>query len=331
MRIGAIHDVEDEVGVRYLFQRRTEGLDQVMRQMAHEAHRVRHGAVAPAGQVELAHRGVEGREQRVLHQHTRAREPVEQARLARVGVARERDGGRAGTRARTSLGTAYPLHLLELASQHRHLIADASAIGLDLGLARPTGADAARRTTCASACLPGERLTPAAQPRQEVLHLRQRDLGATRLAAGVLGEDVEDEPGAIDDLHLDHLLQVTQLAGAELSVADDGVGAAGDDEVPQLARLARADVRRGIRPVAPLDDAVEHQRPGRLRQGGQLPEAALRLVGRAFSPDTHEHDLLEADLAVLDLSDVLELGGQAHDTSQRLPILEVEFADRGLV
>lgn len=38
-----------------------------------------------------------------------------------------------------------------------------------------------------------------------------------------------------------------------------------------------------------------------------------------------EHDALEAHLAVLDLGDVLELGGQALDAPQRLALLALEL------
>ena len=331
MGIGAIHDVEDEVGVRHLFQRRAEGLDQVMRQMAHEAHCVGHGAVAPAGQVELAHRRIEGREERVLHEHARAGEPIEQTGLAGVRVAGQCDSGCTRALARTTLGTAYPLHVLQLAAQHRHLVADATAISLDLGLARTTGAHAAGGAARASARLTRQRLTPTAQTRKEILHLRKRHLRATGLAARVLGEDVEDEPGAVDDLHLDHLLQVTQLARAELSIADDGVGASGDDEIAELPGLAGTDIGRRVGTIATLDHAIEHKCARGLGQGSELAQAALRLIRGALGPYADEHDLLEADLAVLDLGDVLELGGQANDATQRLAILKVEFADRGLV
>ena len=147
----------------------------------------------------------------------------------------------------------------------------------------------------------------------------------------MLREDVEDEPGAVDDLHLHDVLEMPQLPGAQLAVADDGVRATGDDEVPQLTRLARADIGRRVGPVTPLDDAIEHQCSRRLREGGQLTQAALGLLRRALGPHADQHDLLEADLAVLDLGDVLEFGGEADDATQRLPILKVEFADRWLV
>ena len=91
-------------------------------------------------------------------------------------------------------------------------MADAAAVELDLGLtgATATDADAARGP---ATDLPGQRLTPAAQPRQQIGQLGQLDLRLAVPGAGVLGEDVEDQGGPVDDLDLELLLQLTQLAG----------------------------------------------------------------------------------------------------------------------
>ena len=147
----------------------------------------------------------------------------------------------------------------------------------------------------------------------------------------MLGEDVEDQPGAVDDLHLDDVLELAQLTGRELAVDDDGVGAVLDHDVAQLARLARADVRRRIRPVAALDEAVDDDRPGGLGQARELGEAALGVVDRSLGPHADQHDALEADLAVLDLGDVGELGREPLHASQRRTVGQVERPRRRLV
>ena len=51
----------------------------------------------------------------------------------------------------------------------------------------------------------------------------------------------------------------------------------------------------------------------------------LGVVDGALGPDADEHDALQAQLAVLDLGDVLELGGQPGDAAQRRALLEVEL------
>jgi hypothetical protein len=51
----------------------------------------------------------------------------------------------------------------------------------------------------------------------------------------------------------------------------------------------------------------------------------LRVLGTALGPDASEHDPLEPQLAVLDLGDVLQFGGQASDASQGRALLAVEL------
>src|SRR3712207_4853947 len=131
----------------------------------------------------------EGGEQRVLHQHARAGEPVEQAGLAGVGVAGDRHARDGVAVARGALGGAGGRHAGDLAAQLAHPRADPPPVGLDLRLTGTTGADAATAGDAATG-LPGQRLTPAAQPRQHVLHLRELDLRLALTARRVLGEDV---------------------------------------------------------------------------------------------------------------------------------------------
>src|SRR5690606_5898750 len=137
------------------------------------------------------------------------------------------------------LGVAGDRQALELAAQLGHALADAAPVELDLGL---TGAAAADADTAGgpAADLPGQVAAPAAQPRQEVLQLGQLDLRLALAALGVLGEDVEDQRGAVDDLDLDDVFELTQLARGQLAVADHRVGPRGGDDVAQLGRLARA-------------------------------------------------------------------------------------------
>jgi hypothetical protein len=141
----------------------------------------------------------------------------------------------------------------------------------------------------------------------------------------VLGEDVEDQRGAVDDLDLDDVLEGAALARGELGVTDDRVGALGDDDVAQLGGLALAEVGRGVGLAAPLDQAGEHLGPGRLGEGGQLAHRVLGVLGGALGPHRGQDDPLEAQLAVLDLGDVLEFGGQPADATQRGALLAVEL------
>ena len=196
--------------------------------------------------------------------------------------------------------------------------ADPAAVGLDLGLTGAAGSRCRRPPAGPATGLPGHRLTPAAQPRQQVLQLGQLDLRLALPALGVLGEDVEDQRGPVDDLDLDDVLELAQLAGGQLAVADDGVGAGGDDDVAQLLGLAGADVGRrvglgrgaGSARRAPAEPAVSAS------AASSRSEFSASLDG-ALGPDADQHDALEAQLAVLDLGDVLELGRQPGDAAQR--------------
>src|SRR5690606_19116536 len=109
-------------------------------------------------------------------------------------------------------------------------------VELDLRL---TGAAAAHALAARSLAtgLAGHRLTPAAQPRQQVLELRELHLRLALARLRMLAEDVEDDGRAVDHLHLDDVFEGTPLARGELRVGDDGVGAEGRDDVGELLHL----------------------------------------------------------------------------------------------
>ena len=259
--------MQHQVGVGDLLERGPEGLHQLMRQVPDEADRVGEGVDPAVGVSRAAHGGVEGGEQRVLHQHPGAGQPVQQRRLPGVGVPGDRHrrhrvaprAGRAASRARS-----HPGRSRRAACEIR--VADPPPVGLDLGLAGTAGADAAAAGDPATG-LPGQRLAPAAQPRQHVLQLGELDLGLALPAPGVLGEDVQDQRGPVDDLDLDHAPPAcASWLGRQLAVADDGVGAGRRHDLAQLHGLARADVGGRVRLAAALDEAVEHHANPRSRR-----------------------------------------------------------------
>ncbi len=191
------------------------------------------------------------------------------------------------------------------------------------GPRRPTPA-ARAATATAAAGLPGQRLAPAPQSRQEVLQLRQLNLRLTLPALRVLGEYVEDQRRTVDDLDLDLLLQRPQLRGRQLAVADHGVGAGVQHHRAQLVDLAAADERRRVRPGTPLDQALQHLRAGGLGQLGELDQRVLGVGDGALRPDADEDHPLESQLAVLDLGDVDQFGGEPGDATQRVALLQLE-------
>src|SRR5207244_1596211 len=126
-------------------------------------------------------------------------QPVEQAGLAGVGVPGDRHRRYRVAPPAGPLGLPDHPHRLDLALEPRDPGTDAPPVGLQLGLTGTAQAHAAAGPAAPSATagLPGQRLTPTAQARQEVLQLGQLDLGLALLALGVLGEDVEDQGGTV--------------------------------------------------------------------------------------------------------------------------------------
>ena len=206
-----VDDVDDKVGVGHLLQRRPERLDELVRQMAHEAHRVGQREDAAVAGRRTPSGGVEGGEERVLDEDAGAGQPVQQRRLAGVGVARDDNAGDLAPDPLGLLGDPGGLHVLQLAAQLRHPGGDATTVGLELGLTRSAPTDTATLDADTATGLPRKISAPPPQPLFEVLELRQLDLRLALLGTGVLGEDVQDQRGPVDDLRLHTVLEVAQL------------------------------------------------------------------------------------------------------------------------
>ena len=197
--------------------------------------------------LEGAHRGVERGEELVLDEHLAARERAHQRRLARVGVADERD-------AQLVLPRVPPVVLLlldggELLAQLGDAVADLAAVELDRGLA---GALAAL------ALLAAARLAHA---RRDVVEARDLDLQPRLAAARVAVEDLDDDAGAIEHLGAGRALEVARLARGDLVVDDDHRGLAGRLVIARgRARPAPAR-RRARRPTSRAPWSSPRARP----------------------------------------------------------------------
>ena len=159
--------------------------------------------VSPPGQVELTGPGVKGGEEPVLDEHVGAAHPVEQARLAGVGVADQGDGPLAGAGATLALCATGLVEAPQVGLEAGHAADQTAPVDLEGRLSRTTGADPTG--------LLAERPAPAPQPGQPVAQEGQLDLGPTLGGAGVLGEDVEDHRGPVDGRPTEDLLQVPLL------------------------------------------------------------------------------------------------------------------------
>ena len=111
----------------------------------------------------------------------------------------------------------------------------------------------------------------------------------------MLGEDVEDQRSSIDNLDLDHFFQSSQLSRGQLAIADDGVGAGGQDDLTQLVSFAGPDIGCRIRLFTTLDETFENFRPCRLGEGLELGETGIGLrSGAALRPDPDQDNPFES-------------------------------------
>ena len=192
---------------------------------------------------------------------------VEQGRLAGVGVAGESDPRQRRALPPRPHHAAVALQPGEAPPQRRDPVAGEAAVGLDLALARPPGADPAAE--------PLEVGPEAPHPRQVVLELGQLDLQLALGRVGVVGEDVEDDRGAVDHRHAQGGLEIALLPGRKLVVAGDQVRVAGGDLLLHLGQLAAAEVAVGVGLGALLDAP---RPPSRRRRCAAAPSA--RRAGR---------------------------------------------------
>ena len=288
-RVGGarVDHVDEVVGVGGDLEGALEGLDQPVGQTAHEADRVGEQHRLAPGQRQAAGGRVEGGEQAVLRQHAGVGEGVEQARLAGVGVADDRDRGQPAALALLALEVTRAGQLLEVDLELGDAAQHAPAVDLELGLAAAeAGADAA-------ALLGEPGSGAAAQARQAVLEQRQLDLRPALQGVGVLGEDVEDHRRAVDGGAPEQALEVVLLGRGQLVVEHDRVGVDGEAQQAQLLGLALADEPGVIGVVAPLHHAAGLVGAGGVDQRGELVEAGVGVVvGDVGEGDTDEHDAL---------------------------------------
>ena len=117
-------------------------------------------------------------------------------------------------------------------------------------------------------------LPHAAHPRQVVFELRQLDLELALGGDGVLGEDVEDQLGAIDDAGLERILERALLNRRDLVVDDQDVGPGGGKGALELRQLALADEGARVGLGAVLNDFRGDLDAGGARQLAQLGQLA---------------------------------------------------------
>ena len=274
--IGRIADMEDEVGLQHLFERGAESRDEHRRQIGNEADCIRKNDAPGARQLDFPHRRIERREQLVGCIRVGAREPIEQGRLAGVGVTDQRDGRNLLPLALLPRGLTLLQHLLDAIVEGLDALADQSAVGFELGFTRSAQADA-------TAALALEMGPAAHETRRHVLQLREFDLQLAFERARALREDVEDQAAAVEHAALQFLFEIAFLAGAQRAVDDDEIGGKRLDALAQFFDLAGPDQEAGIGSLAGGRQHLKYLRAGRTRECTELLDA----IGFRGSTEPH--------------------------------------------
>ena len=210
--MACVNYVKQQIGRARFLQCGPEAGHQVVRQFSDEADSVGDPGPLPLTQIHFSGQRIEGGEQAVFHHDfVLAREPSQDARLAGVGVADQRDTQH-GIAPRPEVLPVF-LDTLELGFESLNLAADDPAVGFQLGFAGSAQPDATADA--------GQVGPHPGKSGQEVLQLRQLDLQFGLVTSSAGAEDVENDFGPVHDPDLELPLQVGSLYRRELFIEDD--------------------------------------------------------------------------------------------------------------
>ena len=253
-------------------------------QLADKSHRVGQEHRAGVGDLQGPGGGVQGVEQAVVGGDGRPGELIQQGGLARVGVAHDGHHRHLVLDAPLPLGGPHPADLLQLGLQLGNFPVDVPPVALQLGLAGAAGADGA---------LLALQVGPhAQQPGEQILVLGQLHLEAALPGPRPLGEDVQNQGGAVQHLDLQLLPQHPLLGGGQAVVKDHHVRVHGPDQLPDLRHLALADEGAGVGGVLLLEHRAHALAPRRFQQVGELLHGLLGgilLSLQAVGPQAHQY------------------------------------------
>ncbi len=283
--VADVADVQDQVGGQHLFQRGAEGGDQLRRQVRDETHGVRQDDLLARRQRDAAHRRVQRGEEHVLGQHLGPGQAVEQGGFPGVGIADQRDDGERHLGAGGAVQFARLHHLLKLALQLHHLLVDGAAVALDLRLTR--AADEAEAAALAFKVGPGaDKAGPLVGQRRQ-FHLQHALAGA-----GAVGEDLQDQAGAVEKLDAPFLFQIALLDRRDRAVHQHQIDLVGLDPGFQFRHLARAEQHprlhlRQAHHLGPEDVQVRQRRGQADRLGQPVFGQAAGLAGAGVRVQHH--------------------------------------------
>ena len=145
------------------------------------------------------------------------------------------------------------------------------------------------------------------QPRELILELGELDLQPAFVGLRVQGEDVEDQPASVDDLHPQEVLERALLGRRQLVVRDEEVEPGLALGGRELLRLALADVPVRIDVAAVLPFRAHDLGPGGGREVRELRQGFLgRPAVLGTGVDGHEEGLFDRHF------EIDEAGGHAR-------------------
>ena len=198
-------------------------------------------------------------------------QPVQQRCLAGVGVADQRHHRDPRAPPSVPLQPPMALHALQLATDLHDSPADDATVRLELCLTRPARADATAE--------PLQVRPLPDQSGQQIRELGQLDLQLALAGARALGEDVQDESGAVDDLDPEGFRDIALLDRRERVVGDE------------------VEARRGG--GALLGHPLDHLRAGGAGEAFQLGQGLLDLPAALRGPpDRRDHRALAPSMSI---------------------------------
>jgi hypothetical protein len=202
-------------------------------------------------------------------------------------------------------------------AQLDHSRSNPATVNLNLGFTGTTRAHSGALTADLATRLPGHRVTPTTKARKQVIELGKFDLGFTFAGLGVLGENVEDDCGPVDYLHFYGVFECAALARGKLCVGNDGVDANGHNDLVKFLDLSATKIGGGVWVRLALKHTVENHRTGCFAECSQFFHRILSVFLIALGIDADKNDVLDTQLAVLDLGNILEFGAKAVYASER--------------
>ena len=226
-------------------------------------------------QFQQPHRRIERGEKHVSGDDLGAREPVEQRRLAGVGVADQRDDRVWNVLAAGAMQRSRLLDGLEIALDADHPLLNEASVGFDLRFAGT--AEKAEAAALAFQVGPGTHET-----RLLVIQMREFDLQRALGGARAPAEDLQDQPGPVDNLGLEFFLEIALLHRRKRSIHHDEVDLLVLHPLREFGDLAFAEIGRGADFAQVHERRVDDVEIDRAREADRLLAPRLDGARRLF-------------------------------------------------